>query len=225
MRQMEMEEEVIDLSELLRLLWSHVLQIVAVGLVAAVISFLVCTFALTPRYQASVNMIVNTRQDSTTTVSTDNITSAKNMIDTYAVIIKSNLVLNDVIQRLGLDITYSQLADSITVGSVNSTQIMAITVTNENPGLAGKIAQTIAEVAPDVIVEKVGSCKAVSDVEIGTTPVYPQTKKTTLLCALAGMVAACALLVVNHLLHNYIVDDEDVQKKLDLPVLGFIPEV
>ena len=39
MRQMEMEEEVIDLSELLRLLWSHVLQIVAVGLVAAVISF------------------------------------------------------------------------------------------------------------------------------------------------------------------------------------------
>ena len=172
MRQMEMEEEVIDLSELLRLLWSHVLQIVAVGLVAAVISFLVCTFALTPRYQASVNMIVNTRQDNTTTVSNDNITSAKNMIDTYAVIIKSNLVLNDVIQRMGLDMTYSQLADSITVGSVNSTQIMAITVTNENPGLAGKIAQTIAEVAPDVIVEKVeaGSCKAVSDVEIGTTP-------------------------------------------------------
>ena len=211
---MEMEEEVIDLSELLRLLWSHVLQIVAVGLVAAVISFLVCTFALTPRYQASVNMIVNTRQDNTTTMSTDNITSAKNMIDTYAVIIKSNLVLNDVIQRMGLDMTYSQLADSITV-------------TNENPGLAGKIAQTIAEVAPDVIVEKVeaGSCKAVSDVEIGTTPVYPQTKKTMLLCALAGMVAACALLVVNHLLHNYIVDDEDVQKKLDLPVLGFIPEV
>ena len=78
---MEMEEEVIDLSELLRLLWSHVLQIVAVGLVAAVISFLVCTFALTPRYQASVNMIVNTRQDNTTTVSTDNITSAKNMIE------------------------------------------------------------------------------------------------------------------------------------------------
>ena len=220
---MEMEEEVIDLSELLRLLWSHVLQIVAVGLVAAVISFLVCTF----RYQASVNMIVNTRQDNTTTVSNDNITSAKNMIDTYAVIIKSNLVLNDVIQRMGLDMTYSQLAGSITVGSVNSTQIMAITVTNENPGLAGKIAQTIAEVAPDVIVEKVeaGSCKAVSDVEIGTTPVYPQTKKTMLLCALAGMVAACALLVVNHLLHNYIVDDEDVQKKLDLPVLGFIPEV
>ena len=35
----------------------------------------------------------------------------------------------------------------------------------------------------------------------------------------------CSVMKVNHLLHNYIVDDEDVQKKLDLPVLGFIPEV
>ena len=217
----------IDLLELARLLWSHALQIAAAGIAAAVICLLVCTFVLTPRYQASVNLIVNSRQDGNASITSDNINSARNLIDTYAVIIKSNLVLNDVIQRMGLDMTYSQLADSITVGSVNSTQIMAITVTNENPGLAGKIAQTIAEVAPDVIVEKVeaGSCKAVSDVEIGTTPVYPQTKKTTLLCALAGMVAACALLVVSHLLHNYIVDDEDVQKKLDLPVLGFIPEV
>lgn len=225
---MEMEEEVIDLSELLRLLWSHVLQIVAVGLVAAVISFLVCTFALTPRYQASVNMIVNTRQDNTTTVSNDNITSAKNMIDTYAVIIKSNLVLNDVIQRMGLDMTYSQLADSITVGSVNSTQIMAITVTNENPGLAGKIAQTIAEVAPDVISGK-GRGRLLQGSERRgdrhhACPI-PRPRRACCSAALAGMVAACALLVVNHLLHNYIVDDEDVQKKLDLPVLGFIPEV
>ena len=224
---MEKDEEVIDLGELLRLLWSHVLQIVAVGIAAAVICLLVCTFMLTPRYQASVNMIVNTRQDNTTTVSNDNINSAKNMVDTYAIVIKSNIVLNQVIDKLDLKMSYKDLANSITVGSVNSTQIMEITVTNEDPELAGKIAQTIVEVAPEVIVEKVeaGSCKAVSDVEINTTPVYPQTKKMTMLSALAGMVFMCGLFVVDHLLHNYIVDDEDVQNKLDLPVLGFIPEV
>ena len=224
---MEMEEEVIDLSELLRLLWSHVLQIVAVGLVAAVISFLVCTFALTPRYQASVNMIVNTRQDNTTTVSNDNITSAKNMIDTYAVIIKSNIVLNDVIEQLGLDMTYGQLLACVSVDGVGSTQIMSITVTNEDPALAGKIVQAIAETAPDVIVDKVeaGSCKVVSDVEITSNPVFPQTKKYVLTAALGGIVAACGILVLDHLLHDYIVDSEDIQKKLELPVLGLIPEV
>ena len=145
----------IDLLELARLLWSHALQIAAAGIAAAVICLLVCTFVLTPRYQASVNLIVNSRQDGNASITSDNINSARNLIDTYAVIIKSNIVLNDVIEQLGLDMTYRQLLACISVDGVGSTQIMSITVTNEDPALAGKIVQAIAETAPDVIVDKV----------------------------------------------------------------------
>lgn len=221
------EEDVIDLGELLRLLWSHVLLIIAAGLVAAVACFLVCTYALTPKYEASINMIVNTRQDGSTTVTNDNINSAKSMIDTYAVVIKSNTVLNQVIAELGLNETYDSLYNSVSVSSVDSTQIMQITVTDTDAALAGKITQTIANIVPDVIVEKVeaGSCKTVSDVAINTDPVFPQTQKYTVIAAVVGMLAVCAVLILQHLLHNMIVDDEDVQKKLDLPVLGLIPEV
>ena len=223
----EMEEDVIDLGELLRLLWNHALQIAAAGLAAALLCLMVCVFALTPRYEASVNLIVNARQDGNASVTSDNINSARNLIDTYAVVIKSNIVLNDVIDQLGLDMTYNELLSSVAVDGIGSTQIMSITVTNEDPVLAGKIVQAIADTAPAVIVDKVeaGSCKAVSDVEITTSPVFPQTKKYVLIAALGGIVAACGVLVLNHLLHNYIVDGEDVQKKLDLPVLGLIPEV
>ena len=222
-----MDEYEIDLLELARLLWSHALQIAAAGIAAAVICLLVCTFALTPRYQASINLIVNARQDSNASVTSDNINSARNLISTYAVVIKSNIVLNDVIQQLGLDMTYRQLLSCVSVDSVGSTQIMSITVTNEDPVLAGKIVQAIAKTAPDVIVDKVeaGSCKVVSDVETTSSPVFPQTKKYVLLSALGGILAACALFIVEHLLHDYIVDSEDVQKKLALPVLGLIPEV
>lgn len=145
----------IDLLELARLLWSHALQIAAAGIAAAVICLLVCTFVLTPRYQASVNLIVNSRQDGNASITSDNINSARNLIDTYAVIIKSNIVLNDVIEQLGLDMTYRQLLACVSVDGVGSTQIMSITVTNEDPALAGKIVQAIAETAPDVIVDKV----------------------------------------------------------------------
>ena len=141
----------IDLLELARLLWSHALQIAAAGIAAAVICLLVCTFVLTPRYQASVNLIVNSRQDGNASITSDNINSARNLIDTYAVIIKSNIVLNDVIEQLGLDMTYRQLLACVSVDGVGSTQIMSITVTNEDPALAGKIVQAIAETAPDVI--------------------------------------------------------------------------
>ena len=156
LRNME-DEETIDLMELARLLWAHAVQIVAAAVAAALICLLVCMFALTPKYQASINMIVNTRQDTTTTFTSDNFNSAKNLISTYAVIIKGNTVLNEVIDELDLDMTYAELYDMVDVADVDSTQIMKITVTDMDAERAGEIAQTIADIVPDVLVEKGGS--------------------------------------------------------------------
>ena len=223
------DEETIDLMELARLLWAHAVQIVAAAVAAALICLLVCVFALTPKYQASINMIVNTRQDNSSTFTSDNFNSAKNLISTYAVIIKGNTVLNEVIDKLDLDMdmTYTELYDMVDVADVDATQIMKITVTDTDAERAGEIAQTIADIVPDVLVEKVeaGSCKAVSDVIIDPNKVFPQTKKYVVLAGLLGAVLVCGILVLAHLLHDTVVDDEDVQKKLGLPVLGLIPEV
>ena len=221
------DEETIDLMELARLLWAHIVQIVAVAVAAALISLLVCMFVLTPKYQASINMIVNTRQEGTSTFTNDNFNSAKNLISTYAVIIKGNTVLNEVIDELDLDMTYGQLYNMVAVDSVDSTQIMKVTVTDTDAERAGEIVQTIADIVPDVLVEKVeaGSCKTVSDVVINPNKVFPQTKKYVALAGVLGAVVVCAILVLKHLLHDTVVDDDDVQKKLGLPVLGLIPEV
>ena len=235
------DEETIDLMELARLLWAHAVQIVAAAVAAALICLLVCVFgsclrsvsrhrcvfALTPKYQASINMIVNTRQDNSSTFTSDNFNSAKNLISTYAVIIKGNTVLNEVIDKLDLDMTYTELYDMVDVADVDATQIMKITVTDTDAERAGEIAQTIADIVPDVLVEKVeaGSCKAVSDVIIDPNKVFPQTTKYVVLAGLLGAVLVCGILVLAHLLHDTVVDDEDVQKKLGLPVLGLIPEV
>ena len=221
------DEETIDLMELARLLWAHAVQIVAAAVAAALLCLLVCVFMLTPKYQASINMIVNTRQDSSSTFTSDNFNTAKNLISTYAVIIKGNTVLNEVIDKLDLDMTYTELYDMVEVTSVDSTQIMQITVTDTDAERAGEIAQTISEIVPDVLVEKVeaGSCKTVSDIEIDPNKVFPQTTKYVVLAGLLGAVLVCGVLILAHLLHDTVVDDEDVQKKLGLPVLGLIPEV
>lgn len=226
LRSME-DEETIDLMELARLLWAHIVQIVAAAVAAALICLLVCMFVLTPKYQASINMIVNTRQEGTAAFTNDNFNSAKNLISTYAVIIKGNTVLNKVIDELDLDMTYAELYNMVTVADVDSTQIMKVTVTDTDAERAGEIAQTIADIVPDVLVEKVeaGSCKTVSDVAINPNKVFPQTKKYVVLAGLLGAILVCGVLVLAHLLHDTVVDDEDVQKKLGLPVLGLIPEV
>lgn len=221
------EDDEIDLLELFALFWNNLFMLLGLSIGAGLICFLVCKFFISPRYNASIDMIVNTRQDNSATVTNDNINSAKSMASTYAIVIKGNIVLDAVIQTLDLDTTYKQLSKDINVESVNSTQIIRITVENEDPELAGSIVEAIASIAPDVIVETVeaGSCKIVSKVEVNYDPVSPKTTRNVAIVSLVTLFISYGILFILHLLHNYIENDEDVLKQLDLPVLGLIPEI
>lgn len=222
----ELELE-IDLLELFHALMKNIVMIIVTTVLFAAVGFCYSKFMITPQYEASVNMIVNTRSEGATNVTNDNITSAKNMVSTYAIIIKSNTVLNEVIENLQLDMKYNKLAEKIEVGAVNSTQVMRVAVQDPDPQLAQQIVEQIADIAPDAIVEAVeaGSCKVISDVEVGENPVSPSVKKYFALFAMVGLVLSAGIVVLKELLSNYIEDDADVQKHLGLPVLGVIPEV
>lgn len=226
MEDKEMELE-IDLLELFRALMKNIVMIIIVTILFAAVGFGYSKFLITPQYEASVNMIVNTRSEGATNVTNDNITSAKNMVSTYAIIIKSNTVLNEVIENLGLDMKYGELAEKVSVAAVNSTQVMKVVVQDPDPQLAAQIVEQIISIAPKAIVEAVeaGSCKVISDVESGEYPVSPSVMKYTALLAMVGLVLSAGLVILKELFSNYIEDDADVAKYLGLPVLGVIPEV
>lgn len=217
----------IDLREIFTLLKSKILYIIAVALAAGLLAYLLTTFLITPQYEASVNMIVNTRQDSNAAVTNDNINSAKNLVPTYAIIIKSNIVMNEVIDRLHLDTTYEALSKKITISSVDNTQVMKISMRDPDPEHAREVVSLIAQIAPDHVIEAVeaGSCKVISEVSVSSSPVFPSIPKNTLLGVLLGIVVSVGFIVVKDMMSNYIVDDEDVQKYLGLPVIGVIPNI
>lgn len=221
------DELEIDLKELFGDLLEHWVFIAVTTVIAAVLGLLVTKLMITPQYEATVNMIVNSRQESTGSLTNDNITSSKNLISTYAVILKSNIILDEVITELNLEDTYEELSERITVEAIDSTQVMSVAVRYPDPDVAYRIVEELVDVAPDVIVEAVeaGSCKVVSKVAVGEKPVSPSTKKNVALAAFAGIVLSVGLVVLKSLLQNYIADDEDVAKYLGLPVLTVIPEI
>lgn len=218
----------IDLLEILAILKKNIVLIAIVSIIFGVAGFLGTKMFITPQYEASVNMIVNTRTDTTSTVSTDTINSAKNLVSTYAIIIKSNTVLNQVITNLKLqDMSYDALEQKVSVTAIDDTQVMRIAVTDPDPKLAKQIVKEIARISPNEIVDAVeaGSCKVVSQVRVPSAPVSPNAAKNTVIAALIGAVLVVAIVIIKNLVSNYIVDDEDVQKYLGLPVLGVIPEI
>lgn len=217
-----------DLRELIQEIKKYFWIILLSMIIFGSAGYLVSKYFITPEYESAITMIVNTRQDNTTVVTNDSITSAQNLVSTYSVIIKSNTVLNQVIDSLNLDMTYDELDSNVYVNAVDNTQIMRVAVRNSDKDTAAKIVQEISAIAPDVIVETVeaGSCKVISHVMTGDNPVTPNITKNTLLTTAAGLMVSIIVIALRSLFkEKRLVDDSDIQKYFDVPVLGVIPEV
>ena len=213
--------------ELMQALKEKIALILVATMLAAGLSWFISAALLPKKYEASVNMIVNTRTEIVGIVTSDSISSAQDLVDTYAIIIKSNKVLNKVIDQLGLTMSYEELSEMISVDPIRNTQVMKIAADCSDAELAVRIVQTISEIAPSIVADAVeaGSCKVVSDVYTTGRPVSPNTVKNTIVGAALIFVLACAAVVLRDLLHDYIIDESDLEKKLGLAVIGVIPDV
>ncbi len=220
------EEKSIDLLEIFEILRQNLWIIIMSTVTAAVIGFVTVYFFATPMYEAHASMIVNSRQDNSgTNITTDQMNSASKLVETYSVIIRSNKVLQPVIDKLGLEYSPEQLAKMVTVSAINNTSVMQISVTTANPQKSYKICSTIIDIAPDIVKETVdaGSANIVDSTVLRKSPVSPNIGRDTVIMGLLGAIISIAILVVIHLFDNKINSEADVAKYLNMTVLGVIP--
>ncbi|WP_302818852.1 YveK family protein [Ruthenibacterium lactatiformans] len=226
---MKEEYETIDLRELFLLVKKNILMILAVTIASAAVGFLISAFLLSPQYEASATLIVNSREDQTaqTTITNDQITSATKLVDTYSVILTSDTVLDKAIADLELTLDYEELLDKVTVESVNGTQVMKISVQDEDPVLAQSIVANIVEQAPEIIIQtvKAGSVEVISQAKTAEEPVSPKKVLNTALAGILGLVLSLGFVLLRNVMNNKFMTDDDISKKLGLTVLGVIPQI
>ena len=218
------DEIEIDLGKVLEAIKKYWAILLAATLVCGLLGFLVSSFGMTKKYSASVEMIVNTSSDADL-VSNDQVNSAKNLVSTYSFIITGSNVLTQVVENLGLDMTYEELAKHISVDAVTDTQVFTVTATTDDLELSKQIIREIIRIAPAEIEKAVeaGSCRIVSDLDFMSTPVSPDVGKYTAVAAFAGFLLAMAYALYRVLSRSFIVTEKDVSENLELPVLGVIP--
>lgn len=225
---LEQEYDTIDLRQLFEIVRRNLLLIVAVTVLFAAGGYLGTTFLITPQYEASAMLIVNSRegQQLQGSVTNDSLTSAKQLVETYSVILKSDTVLDQTIEDLDLPLTYDQLAAKVSITAVNDTQVMKITVQDADANLAKDIVSNIVEQAPDVIINtvKAGSVEVVSDASANPNPVSPSKSRNTALAGILGCVLVIGILFMKSLFNNRIMTESDISQKLALPILGVIPD-
>jgi|GEM_PF-196197 len=226
-RKLEEKNLEINLLDIYQLLKTKIAWILAVALVAGVCGFVFSSFMITPKYEASVDMIVNSKTVQNDSATGDQFTAASKMAANFTRLIRNDIVLKPVIESLGLDISYNELKRMVSAELVSGTTIMNIKVTCDDSETARKIVEKISEIAPPILVEmmEVGSCKNASGVNAPQSPVSPNVKQITFIAFVLGAVACAGIIIVADLMDNTFRTEQDIRNEIDVPVLGVLPSV
>jgi capsular polysaccharide biosynthesis protein len=217
----------IDLGKLAGAVLRRWWAVICAALVGGLIAFAVTRFFMVPLYSATVKLYVNNTTETAKSITSSDIVASKSLVETYITIIRSDAVLEEVLEKTGAnDYTAKSLNAMLTAGALNATEVFYITVTSAFPAEATALANAIAEVAPEHLSEIViGS--SVKIVDAAKTPSEPSSPSYMMNCAIGLLLGAMLSILAVALLAALdarIVAEPDLQSISELPVLGAITD-
>ncbi len=224
--------EELDLKELLSLFWSKIFQIIVIVLIVTGVGVIYTYGFTTPKYSSSTTLVLtgsepSTSSDATNSITTTDITLNSKLVSTYSELVKSSKVLRQVISNLGIDVNEDELRKNVTVKSVEDTEVIKITVTNENAAYSAKIANEIAKIFSGMVsdIYNINNIYIVDEAEVSNTPSNIHHSKDIMIFGFLGLVISIMYVLIANMLDTTVKTPEDVEKGVGLPVLVTIPYI
>lgn len=221
-------EETISIQDIFKTLKKRWKLIMLLTLIAALVSGSISYFLLTPVYQSSTQILVNQKQ-AENQLDSNQIKSNIDMINTYSVIIKSPAILEKVIDDLELEQSVDQLSQKITINSQENSQVFSLTVQDSNPSkvveIANAVSGTFQKEIKDIMKVDNVSILAKAEIKESPSPVKPNSILNIAIAVVVGLMAGIGLAFLLEYLDNTINDEDDIERLLDLPLLGSIQKI
>ena len=201
----------------------------------AFIAFLTCVFVSCyvlflekPYYKSTSTLVltgISTSNNSSDGITTSDLTINSELVNTYQEIIKSKKVLNQVIDKLELEMTPDDLAKIIKVSAVNDTEIISITVTNRNPKTATMIANEVANIFSEEVVKiyNIENITTLDSAEIPTKPANMSFLHQFGIAFVCGLALGSIITFLLAYFDTTIKTVEQIEEVTKLPILGRIP--
>lgn len=228
-----LEEDLeIDIYKLIKALWRKAWVIILSVFLCGGIALGITHYWVEPLYQSSAQMYVNNSSLSSDTtssnISSSDISASKSLVDTYIVILESRQVIEEIIKKAEVDLSYEQLVAMITAKSVSSTEIFEVSVTDTDPYRAEKIANTIAGILPEKI-SSIVEGSTVKIIDYGVIPAWqssPSLVTNSLIGALIGLLLSVGIIIFLEL-NDTVIRDENflLTHYEDIPLLAIIPDI
>ena len=143
---MDEQEQTIDLRNLLMVLKDHIIVILAAMIACGVIGFTLSAFIIEKQYTSSALLYVENSANKTddSAININDINAAQKLVNTCQILFTSDYMLKQLEAELPqYGYTSGDYKDMITIESVNSTEVLKISVVTNSPDESTSIADKL----------------------------------------------------------------------------------
>lgn len=233
---MEQESEGLTLGDLLQIIRKHIIAaIIGCAVVFGVTA--AYTFTAPKKYEATAEVLASSSQEASDSLQASQYSSISTYISaqiaTYPQLVKTEVVLQPVINQLGLNMTVDELGALVTASNPSKTFMVDITVETKSPQSSAAIANAVAESLSEQVSgalysgSKKSSPVQLSVVQTAQTPQSASSPKTALYLAVglvAGIVVGVLVALLKDILNTKISSTDDVRSLTGATSLGSIPD-
>lgn len=225
--------EELNLKQLINIIWNGKKYIIITIILSVFLGIGYSYFLVTPKYEASTTLVLAKAEEKATNEISTGITQTdlninQNLVSTYRELIRSKTVIREVMENLKIkDLKETTLKNNITVSSVRDTELIEITVKDENPERATNIANEIAKVFTVHVAEiyNINNVHVIDKAETNNIPYNVHHAKDIFVFVLIGVIFSIVSIIIISLLDTTVKTQEDIKKTTGMLILAEIPEI
>lgn len=217
----------LELKQFLKLFWDKKVFIVVIMIMFACLGGVKTKYFTTPVYEATGTLICARNEESIelgTTVTSTELTMPSSLAETYAELIKSDLIVSQVIQNLGLNMSSGQLSAAVTLTPVTKVyyQVSVRSIEREK---SAEIANEFIKVFSEEVKKfyEIDNIYVVDSAQVPNAAMNINMAKSIKIFAGIGFVIAAAAVMIMFIFNNTVTNSEQIKRYTKLTTLASIP--
>lgn len=225
-----MEENTISLQEIayaLKKRWKLIALItIGVTLISAILSF----FVIKPQYEASTKLFIGKQESQDNNAYNNNdVMMYQQLMKTYAELAKTSDLVTKAVSNAGLNYDSKEIKgilENLTVTPSADTQILDLKYKGRNPKEVLEVTEAINNefIAESKKLIPNGNIQIIQAPQLPEHPVSPNKKLNIIIAFVLGLMVGVGVVLLLEYLDNTFKSREELEKTLDLPIIGAIPD-
>ena len=217
----------ISISEILDSLKKRWKMIVVITLCATLLSGVVSFFVLKPQYEATTKVFIGKEEGAEQGYNQSDVIMYKQLMKTYLETVKTKDLIGRALEDVKTELEVKEVLAGLTVTNVTDTQILEIKFKGKNPEEARDIVAAVTGefINTSKTLVANGNVRVIEEVVVPENPVSPNKKMNIAIAFILGLMVSVGLCFLLEFMDNTFKSKEQLEREIDIPVLGTIPNI